>query len=895
MKSMRQKFVTKFILITLILTSILLFPGHNNIIDMTNEEGMVKQAGDWNLSPIVIDDTGSGDYTWAQAVLEDWCSGSGTLNNPYIIENVTIDGQKLSTCLTIQNSNVHFKIQNCNFKNSSIGGPNSGIRLINASNGKILGNNNTNSPNGIILDDCTYIIIEDNNFLDLNAYGINVLYSNFIQITENFINLSAYGGINLIHSNYSSVKNNTVQYCSVYGINIGESSHNTITNNIASNHSLGVGINVQDHSFNNSVSQNILMMNYYGASIENVNSKRNVFYKNYFMNNTQHASDNGVQNHWNGTNIGNYWENYTGSDLNLDGVGDITYSFIGGSAGTEDFLPIYGDPFHNGSKIYIDGELNTGYNSWQWISTRAFCSGTGVEGDPYVLANLYIDIDGGWGERCIRITNTHFYFEVISCRLNSSNSVGLFLENCSNGKIYNNILWHHSDGIVLDHCNNLLLSNNKISESNYGIHAYNGSINTICFNILSECGFGVYLDGNTSYNFIHYNNQFLNNNAGVYLFGKAHELYNNTFQNCGIIVGWVREETISYKIDTSNTLNDRPIYYYANKTNLSSTNFVDAGQILLANCNDSIISDLTFSQTGLPIMMVYSDNNEISNISINDEVYGIGIAACDNNTIKNNEIEECGIGIWLLSYCDNNNFNGNKFINNSHAGVKLGMDTNNTFNNNLFKDNQDYGIYLMSWSEGNLIHKNIFVNNTEHAFDETDANFWDNGVLGNFWDDYTGVDLNGDGIGDSPYDVSGSFPNQDRYPLMTIPAPEITINSPIPNQIIGSTAPSYDISITGFYDSIWYTLDGGINYTVSGLTGTINQGAWTALADGLITITFFVNNFAGMEGSAQVMVIKENSEEPPPTPPGIPGYDLYILIGALSVISALIIRKRVKS
>ncbi|GAG81551.1 unnamed protein product, partial [marine sediment metagenome] len=286
----------------------------------------------------------------------------------------------------------------------------------------------------------------------------------------------------------------------------------------------------------------------------------------------------------------------------------------------------------------------------------------------------------------------------------------------------------------------------------------------------------------------------------------------------------------------------------------------------------------------------------ISNISINDEVYGICMTGCDNNILRNNEIRRCGIGIWLLGNCDNNRFNGNKFINNSHAGVKLGQDTNNTFSYNLFKNNQDYGIYLMSWSEGNLIYKNIFLNNLEHAFDETDANFWDNGVLGNFWDDYTGFDLNGDGIGDSPYNVSGSFPNQDRYPLLAIPAPEITINSPIPNQIIGSTAPSYDLSITGFYDSIWYTLDGGItNYTASGLTGIINQAAWSALSDGIITIDFYTSNSSGMEGSAQVMVIKDSSEEPPSTLPGIPGYDLYLLIGALSIVLALIIRKRSKS
>jgi len=45
-----------------------------------------------------------------------------------------------------------------------------------------------------------------------------------------------------------------------------------------------------------------------------------------------------------------------------------------------------------------------------------------------------------------------------------------------------------------------------------------------------------------------------------------------------------------------------------------------------------------------------------------------------------------------------------------------------------------------------------------------DANFWDNGVEGNYWSNYTGVDSNYDGIGDSWYNITQD--NTDHYPLM---------------------------------------------------------------------------------------------------------------------------------
>jgi len=117
--------------------------------------------------------------------------------------------------------------------------------------------------------------------------------------------------------------------------------------------------------------------------------------------------------------------------------------------------------------------------------------------------------------------------------------------------------------------------------------------------------------------------------------------------------------------------------------------------------------------------------------------------------------------------------------------------------------------------------------------------------------------------------------------------PEISIISPIDGQTVGATAPGYEISIDGSYDSIWYNLNNNTTNTIiSSLTGTINQRVWDLLADGSVTLDFYANNSAGMVGSAQVMVIKE---------PAIPGYDVYLLIGAICVISVVLIRKRFKS
>lgn len=125
--------------------------------------------------------------------------------------------------------------------------------------------------------------------------------------------------------------------------------------------------------------------------------------------------------------------------------------------------------------------------------------------------------------------------------------------------------------------------------------------------------------------------------------------------------------------------------------------------------------------------------------------------------------------------------------------------------------------------------------------------------------------------------------------------PVITIISPETDQEYQENPPAYSIGIDeGNLEFYWYTIDGGINnYTITSLTGTINQGAWDAASDGPVTIRFYAKDEAGNVGYNTVTITKSTSSEP--IPPGIPGYDLYLLIGALSVISALLIRKRLKS
>jgi parallel beta-helix repeat protein len=98
----------------------------------------------------------------------------------------------------------------------------------------------------------------------------------------------------------------------------------------------------------------------------------------------------------------------------------------------------------------------------------------------------------------------------------------------------------------------------------------------------------------------------------------------------------------------------------------------------------------------------------------------------------------------------------------------------NIVTRNFFKFN-DLGLCLYEYSDRNTIYLNCFSNNSLTAYDEEGTSHWDNGTLGNYWSDYTGVDSDENGIGDTPYNITlssyNSGTNQDNFPLIECPLP----------------------------------------------------------------------------------------------------------------------------
>lgn len=140
---------------------------------------------------------------------------------------------------------------------------------------------------------------------------------------------------------------------------------------------------------------------------------------------------------------------------------------------------------------------------------------------------------------------------------------------------------------------------------------------------------------------------------------------------------------------------------------------------------------------------------------------GFSLQNIVNVTIKNTRIEGCIDGIQLFN-STNSIITGNRIVGNSYEGIGLYYSSDNSITENSITNNQvGIGLY---YSPSNSIFHNSFTNTVYQAYTETSGNVWDNGSNGNYWSDYTGDDVGGDGIGDTPYVIDEN--NQDRYPLM---------------------------------------------------------------------------------------------------------------------------------
>jgi hypothetical protein len=171
-----------------------------------------------------------------------------------------------------------------------------------------------------------------------------------------------------------------------------------------------------------------------------------------------------------------------------------------------------------------------------------------------------------------------------------------------------------------------------------------------------------------------------------------------------------------------------------------------------------------------------SNWNIIYNNTLSGGFLGVGqVGVASSNVIARNIIEGTSADGGIIMFSGSNNeFYGNLVANNK-VGLALGV-TGIGANENYENNNAFFYNMFINNSGGNAVNRQLIDSN---------SNSFDNGTVGNYWDDYltkypNATEVDNSGVGNTPYLVYGNV--TDNYPLMA-PFDLSTISIQLPTWI----------------------------------------------------------------------------------------------------------------
>ena len=283
---------------------------------------------------------------------------------------------------------------------------------------------------------------------------------------------------------------------------------------------------------------------------------------------------------------------------------------------------------------------------------------------------------------------------------------------------------------------------------------------------------------------------------------------------------------------------------------ISEINTGESNQTILNNkVNGSIDVSGTYNiiadNTARTLNLIRSSANANHNTISNNSLKLIQLIGADYNTVINNTVISAGTVAIALGYANPvggsyNIFAGNVIEGATLWGILLGIGDYNVFYGNLIENNgglghDGYGLAIGGYHlevNNNLFYQNIFTNNSKNFatnWEVTGSNFFDNGTVGNYWDDYLtqypmAIRVDSSGTGNIPYPVYGNV--NDNHPLINKPNTSTEISS-LPNIWSSIDLSSLDMIIPAISTS---------SFEIPTPTSSVPEFSWLTILPILLTI-----------------------------------------------------------
>ncbi len=276
------------------------------------------------------------------------------------------------------------------------------------------------------------------------------------------------------------------------------------------------------------------------------------------------------------------------------------------------------------------------------------------------------------------------YNKVINCNI-SSNAIGV-LALSSNNEILNCKFFDNAQAIDMRYSNENIVLNCSILKNGNGVRLYESSLNKIegcCIAYNTWEGIGIQ-NSNKSY------------------------ILNNTFIENGITISGEKVEYFIHEI-SGNVINNKPLLYYKNSANIK-LNGIEAGEIIIVNCKNFVIENISINGSNVGIEVAYSSNIAIKNCSLSNCKNAILFYFSSKNIITENEIEKSyydGISFYFSS---NNYIVKNNVSKCNESGIFLYSSSNNTISENIIRENGGGALIFFNSNYNTISNNRVLYN-----------------------------------------------------------------------------------------------------------------------------------------------------------------------------------------
>jgi nitrous oxidase accessory protein len=179
--------------------------------------------------------------------------------------------------------------------------------------------------------------------------------------------------------------------------------------------------------------------------------------------------------------------------------------------------------------------------------------------------------------------------------------------------------------------------------------------------------------------------------------------------------------------------------------------------LYLSYADNNLIADNSIRDTRFGIHSMYSHRNQLLTNSLTRNAVGATLMFSRESLVQGNIVMANRRHGLVLKQLDNSRVLCNR-VSGHNRGLFVQQAAQNRFEGNLISTN-DIGLYLSNGSEQNVFVGNAFIQNTDSVWQPPDEaeqgrlgpNQFSEKGRGNYWSDYTGTDMDGDGLGDTPY------------------------------------------------------------------------------------------------------------------------------------------------